>query len=333
MVTLVAVLIGACADKGDDDKDMSRPATFGFQTSLGESLIEEGKVTYTQYCIGCHGEAGNGQGEAALFLNPKPRNFVTAKFKFSSTRSGQLPSDDDLRRTIKYGLRGSAMPPFDLLPDRKVDALVAYIKTFSPKWQEREAAPSVPFVVDPYSSVDDRAEAIARGEAVYHGFANCWSCHPAYVNERKLSEYIVQFGGQARDVFRPGLFESEGKANDEGEMVYPPDFRRDYVRAGMTVQDIYRSIAAGISGTAMPTWVDSIDVPGQNEGDPPIVSQGDLWAMSYYVQSLITARPPLLAEAEAIVRTRPRPIYLHGAPPPSATEAETTSQPEVDFDF
>ncbi|RIK64217.1 MAG: hypothetical protein DCC65_14460 [Planctomycetota bacterium] len=334
-VVLVVLWIGACADKPADerDEDMSRPATFGFQTSLHQTLIDEGKITYERYCLGCHGAAGDGAGEAAVFLNPRPRNFVTARFKFSSTRSGQLPTDDDLRRTIKNGLRGSAMPPFNLLSDRKVDALVAYIKTFSPEWTEREPASPVPFVDDPYGE-EGRAEAVARGEAVYHGFASCWSCHPAYVSEARISDYIVQFGGQPREVFRPGLYESDGKANDEGEMVYPPDFRRDYVRAGMTVRDIYRSVSAGITGTAMPTWIDSIDVPGKSPGDPPVVSQKDLWAMSYYVQELLRQRPPLFDEGQVSVRNRPRPIYLHGAPTPAApSEAAPTSQPDVDFEF
>lgn len=332
-VVLIALpMMPACDDSSRPDVDMSKRSHFGFQTSISTSLMEEGKVAYANYCVGCHGVNGDGVGEATLFLNPKPRNFVLANFKFSSTRSGQLPTDDDLRRTLKRGLKGSAMPSFKLLPDRTIDSLIAYIKTFSPKWQEYDAPVPIPLVDDPYRKLTDKSEAIKRGEAVYHGYANCWSCHPAYVDAKKLNEYIVAFGGQSRESFRPDMDQSVGKENVEDEMLYPPDFVRDFVRGGMTADDIYRSVSAGITGTAMPTWVDSIDVPGKNSGDPPLVSRADLWAMSYYVQSLILQRPPLIEDSKIQIRNRPRPIYLHGAPP-KKVEQPATSQPGQSFDF
>lgn len=331
--TLVAIVL-ACACDNRPDVDTSKPSHFGFQTSISKSLVEEGRIAYGNYCVGCHGLTGDGKGDAAVFLNPRPRDFATANFKFSSTRSGQLPTDEDLKRTIRRGLRGSAMPSFKLLPERTVDGLVAYIKTFSPRWQEFGPGAPVPFVDDPYRSSADKTEAIRRGEAVYHGFANCWSCHPAYVDNKKLSDYLVAFGNPARDVFRPNLEQPVGKENVEGELIYPPDFKRDFVRSGMSIDDLYRSIATGITGTAMPTWVDSIDVPGKSPGDPPLVSRSDLWAMAYYVHDLIVQRPAKLEEGKFTLRDRPRPIYLHGAPPPPApVEEPATSEPTESFDF
>jgi mono/diheme cytochrome c family protein len=328
-ISLVVVI--ACDSR--PDVDTSKPSQFGFQTSIPKSLVEEGRIAYGNYCVGCHGVSGDGKGEAALFLNPKPRSFAAANFKFSSTRSGQLPTDDDLKRSIRRGLRGSAMPSFKLLPDRTIDGLIAYIKTLSTKWQESDTPMAIPIVDDPYRRLTDKTEAIKRGEAIYHGYATCWTCHPAYVNEAKLNEYVTSFGGVSRDEFRPLLNESVGKENMEGEMLYPPDFLRDFVRGGMTVDDLYRSIAAGITGTAMPTWVDSIDVPGKNPGDPPLVTRSDLWAMAYYVQNLIIQRPPLVQAQRVVLRARPRPIYLHGEPPRKVEEEPATSQPTEDFGF
>ena len=331
-ILLVLAVQMACDTRSDVDN--SKPTHFGFQRSISTSLIEEGKLAYANYCVGCHGPAGDGNGEAALFLHPRPRNFINANFKFSSTRSGQLPTDDDLKRTIRRGLKGSAMPSFKLLPDRTIDGLIAYLKTLSPKWKEYDAPVPVPMVDDPYRRLTDKSAAIRRGEAVYHGYANCWSCHPAYVPEKKINEYQVAFGGQLREFFRPHLDRSEGKENVEGELIYPPDFHRDFVRGGMTVDDLYRSIAAGITGTAMPTWIDSIDLPGKKPGDPPIVSRSDLWAIAYYVQSLISERPALIAEGKFALRERARPIYLHGEPPaPKESSEPATSQPAKNFDF
>ena len=318
-----------CDPAKHTDIDTSKPTEFGFQTSLQTSLEDEGAIAYRVYCIGCHGEKGDANTLAARFLNPRPRNFQVANFKFSSTRAGQLPTDDDLRRSIRDGLKGSAMPPFDLLPPRTVDALVTYIKTFSPKWKERGPSPAIPVVDDPYRNSADKSAAIARGEAVYHGFAKCWSCHPAYVTEAKISDHLVTFENPAQSTFRPGVFESEGKPNAEGEVIYPPNFRRDFVRAGAEVDDLYRSIAAGITGTAMPTWVDSIDVPSSVDRNKLLTTRADLWAMAYYVQHLIRERPVKLRQDQVAVRDRPRPIYLTGdapPPPPAAEESKTTQE-------
>lgn len=309
LVTVAA--ISGCPDQ-DGDVEMSRPSEFGFQTSVKTTLFEEGKAAYDMYCVGCHGETGDGNGVAARFLDPRPRNFQLAKFKFSSTKSGQLPTDEDLRRTITEGLKGSSMPGWDMLPARTVTALISYVKSFSPKWEEKDPASRIPIVTDPYRGSEDKSEAIARGEAVYHGYATCWSCHPSYVSEDKINEYLVQMDKPVSAGFRPDLFESEGKPNDEGEIIYPPDFRRDFVRAGSQVEDLYRSIAAGITGTAMPTWVDSMVSHKTADPDSIVTNTDDLWAIAYYVQSLILQRPQRLEPTTVAIRERPQRIYLKG---------------------
>jgi len=288
-------LLGGCG--GETDVDTSRAAEFGFQTSVRTTLIEEGKQAYTTYCEGCHGVKGDGNGTAARFLHPRPRNFTLANFKFSSTRSGQLPTDEDLKRTITNGLRGSAMPGWDLLPARTVTALVAYIKTFSDKWEQYGDASPIPRVTDPYRGDEDKSAAIERGEAVYHGFATCWTCHPSYVDTDKINEYLVDMENPTRDTFRDNLFQSEGKPNNEGEIIFPPDFKRDFVRSGPDVDNLYRSIGAGITGTAMPTWIDSMQIPSA-DGERMLVKREDVWAVAYYVQSLILERPARVAAAE-----------------------------------
>lgn len=89
-----------------------------------------GQRTYELYCIGCHGADGQGNGEAASFLNPTPRNFVNGTFKFFHyNEPGPLPSDDSLKITIRNGLPGSAMPAFPLLTDQEIQDVVTYIKS------------------------------------------------------------------------------------------------------------------------------------------------------------------------------------------------------------
>lgn len=335
-VCLVIATAWSGCGTSEDDGEYARPRDTGQARTHGVTLVEQGKLAYATYCIGCHGEKGDGNGESAKFYSPRPRNFTLGEFKFSSTRSGELPTDDDLRRTIRNGLRGSAMPPFDRIQETTIDALIAYLKTFSPKWSENAPAKSIPFVNDPYFGDEDLSAAISRGELIYHGYATCWTCHPSYVSGEKINEYRRAINAQAYDAFREHMDDSVGKENTQGELIYPPDFRRDFVRSGMNVKDIYRSVAAGITGTAMPTWVDSMELPNPTAGEAPLVEPADLWAVAYYVQHLIKQRPVKLQSGEFVLRGRKREIYLHGEPPKSTaapTKEEDTQTEPADFGF
>ena len=96
-------------------------------------LLEEGKQVYFQRCAFCHGLKGAGDGPVADYLDPRPRDFRDGLFKFRSTKSGQLPKDEDLFRTIARGLPGTAMPawqvPKKTLSDEEVWQVLHYLKT------------------------------------------------------------------------------------------------------------------------------------------------------------------------------------------------------------
>src|SRR5438874_204311 len=68
-------------------------------------LVARGEEEYAEHCIGCHGAKGDGNGLAATFLFPRPRDFTIGAFKFRSTPSGSLPTDGDLFRTVTRGVR------------------------------------------------------------------------------------------------------------------------------------------------------------------------------------------------------------------------------------
>ncbi len=311
----VWVLVGGgCGPADTPDIDSARPATFGFRQSIEASRLARGERAYQRHCVGCHGAQGDGRGEAAGWLDPRPRNFQLAQFKFNQRGVGELPTDEDLKRTIRHGLKGSAMPSFRLLPDPTLDALIVYLKTFSPRWHQEQPSLPIPQVEDPWRQDQDKSEAIARGEAVYHGFAACWACHPAYVSADKVNAHLVALGDEAREAFRETLHESIGKVNEQGETLYPPDFLRDFVRSGAKLEDLYRSIGAGIQGSAMPTWIESIDYTPEG-ADEPLTTRADVWALAYYVQDLIKQRPARLEEGSFQVRSRPQVLYPEGKLP------------------
>jgi mono/diheme cytochrome c family protein len=97
---------------------------------FSEDRRSSGRRVYETYCIGCHGQTGLGDGEASIFLNPKPRNFVNGQFKFFYFgEAGPLPSDDSLKITIRNGIQGAAMPAFPLLTDQEISDVTTYLKS------------------------------------------------------------------------------------------------------------------------------------------------------------------------------------------------------------
>src|SRR6266704_6765766 len=100
--------------------------------SLAAQDTTAGKKVYVKWCAGCHGDGGAGDGPAAAYMLPRPRNFTGGLYKIRTTASGQLPTDADLLRAIDEGLPGSAMPGWKgRLSDTERRQVMAYVKTFS----------------------------------------------------------------------------------------------------------------------------------------------------------------------------------------------------------
>ncbi|HZC22144.1 MAG TPA: hypothetical protein VE866_02310, partial [Candidatus Binatia bacterium] len=75
------------------------------------------KYDYRRYCVGCHGDLGDGNGENAVWFDTpmyqKPRDFQLGVFKCRSTPTGTLPTDQDLFDAITRGFDRSNMPPWN----------------------------------------------------------------------------------------------------------------------------------------------------------------------------------------------------------------------------
>src|SRR3972149_1949283 len=82
-------------------------------------------------CVACHGFSGDGAGANAAAFAPYPRDYRYGVFKFTSTVAGAKPTRQDLIRTLRKGIPGTAMPSFSQLPDGQLDALVEYVKYLS----------------------------------------------------------------------------------------------------------------------------------------------------------------------------------------------------------
>lgn len=116
-----------------------------------------GQQLYQKHCVHCHGVAGEGAGPTAPYLVPPPRDFRRGVFKWKSTVRPAKPTRDDLVATLRYGAFGTSMPPFGLLPDEEIEALVDYVVYLSQRGEMERQLLLV------YASEGPTSEQIAAG--------------------------------------------------------------------------------------------------------------------------------------------------------------------------
>jgi mono/diheme cytochrome c family protein len=219
-----------------------------------EAQREAGRVLYQAKCAHCHGTTGAGDGPATAHLRPTPRDFTSSIFKFRTTASGELPTDNDIKRSIREGMPYTAMPPWPSLSEAEVTNLMYYIKTFADDF-------AGPFgevtALDMPRAPSSSPESIARGREVYLE-NQCNDCH----------------GAQGR-----GDGKSATTLEDQWEYhIRPADLTKRWTfRGGSAREDIYRTFTTGLDGSPMP----SFDI------QPP----EDQWALVNYVASLSREQP------------------------------------------
>ncbi|HEX3739218.1 MAG TPA: c-type cytochrome [Terriglobales bacterium] len=204
---------------------------------------------YRRYCVGCHGELGDGNGENAQWLTPKPRDFQLATFKCRSTPTGTLPTDEDLYETIGRGLDRSNMPSWNPLTGQERVNLVAWIKHYSPRWQNEKPGTPIQIPAEPAVTADR----VQAGREIFEK-VQCWKCHG------------VQ--GMANGPSASTL------TDDLGRPISPYNFT-DGSRpiCGSTDRDIYRIFMTGLDGTPMPSFSDNI-------------KPDEAWDLVFYLRTL-----------------------------------------------
>ena len=92
-----------------------------------------GKATFEVNCVSCHGMGGKGDGPVGAVLQPPPRDFTQADFKFDPDGDGTAGTDADLKAVIGQGAAafgGSPlMAPWPTLSDDEVANVIAHIRS------------------------------------------------------------------------------------------------------------------------------------------------------------------------------------------------------------
>jgi mono/diheme cytochrome c family protein len=210
---------------------------------------DAGKQLYYRYCWGCHGARGNGEGENAPYLNILPRNFVAATFKCRSTPTGTLPLDQDLFNTLIRGINFTNMPNWAALTDQQRADLVAFIKTFSPRWKTEKPGDPIQVPAETKLTVDS----IKHGQELFQKL-ECWKCHG---NEGRGDGPSASTLTDSNDQpIRPYNFTSDNRA-----------------KCGRTNQDLYKIFMTGLDGTPMPSFAD-------------VIKPEDAWDLVHFLRTL-----------------------------------------------
>jgi len=218
-----------------------------------------GKHLYYRYCWGCHGFRGDGNGENAPYLNILPRNFVAATFKCRSTPTGTLPTDEDLFNSLKRGLVNSNMPSWITLTDQQRADLVAFIKTFSPRWKNEKSG--TPYVVPPEPPLT--VASIKHGQELFQKL-ECWKCHgPEGRGDGPSASTLTDSNDQP---IRPYNFAAGSR-----------------FKCGTSNADVWKIFMTGVDGTPMPSFAD-------------VIKPEEAWDLVHYLRTLqVTHKSPELA--------------------------------------
>jgi len=212
----------------------------------------DAKSDYRRYCAGCHGELGDGQGENTPWLDPKPRNFTLATFKCRSTPTGTLPTDEDLFKTIGRGLTNSNMPIWNTLSKQQRADLVAFIKTFSPRWEKEKAGDPIKIPAEPPITI----ESISHGKALFTKL-ECWKCH----------------GPQGKGDGPSAATLTDSQDNPIRPYNFAAGTDDSRFKCGSTNEDIYKIFMTGVDGTPMPSFAD-------------VIQPNDAWDLVHFLRTM-----------------------------------------------
>ena len=242
----LAVILGACFAGGQNAGTSS-----GYPTARDgfTDAQQRGHGLYLRYCVGCHGVHGDGNGDNAPYLDPKPRDFTIATFKCRSTPTGALPLESDLVHTLQRGIQASGMPSWIPLSDKDRLDLVEYIKTFSPRWKTEK--PGTPISVPAEPQVT--AERLKHGQATFKRM-ECWKCHGVE--------------GRGDGPSAATLTDSKDRP------ITPYDFTAGHrFKCGEEDSDLYKIFMTGVDGTPMPSFSDNL-------------KPDEAWDLVFYLRSL-----------------------------------------------
>ncbi|MBF0456352.1 MAG: cytochrome c [Nitrospirae bacterium] len=207
---------------------------------------DSGKKIYEERCLICHGVKGDGEGHVSTLprclmfsklRTVKPRDLTTATFKFRTTPTGCLPTDDDLIEIISKGIPKAYMPSNADLSSAEIMDLINYIKTFSSVWKENPNDSSCASIAVSMPAYTLTPESAAKGQLLWEKM-KCWECH-----------------GKEGKGDGP---KSDQLKDDWGDAAMVLDFTSCAIKATFKPEKAYLAYTTGLNGSGMPSYADSL---------------------------------------------------------------------------
>ena len=217
---------------------------------------KDAKMNYRRYCAGCHGDLGDGNGENAQWIDPKPRDFTIATFKCRSTPTGTLPTD---RRSVST--RSDEASPTPICRFWNASRSAAHRsgrlhQDFSPRWEKEKPGEPIKIPAEPPVTM----KAFSR-----QGFV-----HKAGMLEMPRASKARGDGPSAATL-----------TDSKDQPIRPYDFSSgsddSRFKCGVTNQDIYKIFMTGVDGTPMPSFAD-------------VIQPNDAWDLVHFLRTLQTHR-------------------------------------------
>ena len=285
---------------------------------LDDATLEKGSRLYRVHCLHCHGVTGDGRGPTAKWIHPHPRDFRQGLFKFLSSEQGSRerpPRREDIVRTIRWGIEGTAMPTFNLLGDEAIGQIASYVIHLAMRGtveyetirfrfdfdqkanalvaneELKDVIPGrVPVLGDQWldaqtktipihpSSITDLSESVRRGQALF------------LADEALLKKYFPKEVADPnglnalkaascvtchKDYGRQATW----RFDNWGTLVRPTNLTAGVYRGGRRPIDLYYRIHAGIPGSGMVSF-------GKTFADDTAKNADKIWNLIHFLEAM-----------------------------------------------
>ena len=259
-------------------------------------------------------------GPTAAVQCPYPRDFRQGVYKYTSTTVGAKPVWEDLERSLRRGIPGTAMLSFDELPAGHIDALVEYVKYLSIRgetelallgaaidaeedvpdcetmirqwvlpaassWTAAKSMAIVPPAAPPVDTPEQLAASVAKGHALFvTKDAQCVKCHGADgKGDGEQSELYDDWNKCKKGVTPEQTAELARLYWLPIQELPARNLTEGVFHGGSRPVDLYWRVSAGIKGTPMPAAC-------AVSGDHSALSPDDIWHVVNYIRSLHSSR-------------------------------------------
>lgn len=236
--------------------------------SHDSAIINRGRLLYRAQCALCHGESGDGAGQFASLMTPRPRDFRKGRFKLTST-TNQIPSDADLFRTISRGMPGSSMPAWKQLSPHDLTALVAFVRKIHADAVSAELDRSIKngeLAADQLQSMLD--------ELTRPGPPIVVPAEPQFDASRRRDARRIYLEACSACHGPDGRPDPATVCVDEDGYPDPPrSFRKGVFKGGSAGGDLFVRISKGMRGTPMPAFDSAY-------------SSDEIWNVVHHIQDM-----------------------------------------------